>query len=168
MSPSARWQYNQHNLTRFNGSYFRPRISRIPRISQRFRCKFLTDFYVSRRGRKERKESRTNGWRTPTTHLLLRSNEPMKFAKAPRACTLRFTPAWRLCGLRSNLRSKRNVSCQRARVKSYSECSRSSTTKLLTRTFTHEKLSVLCVFARDKESIPEASKGEATCKFCGF
>ena len=40
---------------------------------------------VSRKGRKEREDSSADEWRTPTTHLLLRSNEPMKFAKAPRA-----------------------------------------------------------------------------------
>ena len=39
---------------------------------------------ISRRGRKEREDSSADEWRTPTTHLLLRSNEPMKFAKAPR------------------------------------------------------------------------------------
>ena len=39
---------------------------------------------VSRKGRKEREDSSADEWRTPTTHLLLRSNEPMKFAKAPR------------------------------------------------------------------------------------
>ena len=38
------------------------------------------------------------------------------------------------------------------RLNFYSECNRSSTIKLLTRIFTQEELSVLCVFARDKEA----------------
>ena len=62
---------------------------------------------VSRKGRKEREDSSADEWRTPTTHLLLRSNEPMKFAKAPRAYALRLTPSVPTSRPSSNLRSKR-------------------------------------------------------------
>ena len=117
---------------------------------------FSLNFYVSRRGRKEREESSSDELRTPTTHLLLRSNEPMKFAKAPRCLYDEIHAS--VTTLRSSFQFAKQeerfvlASESQTRLNFYSECNRSSTIKLLTRIFTQEELSVLCVFARDKEA----------------